>query len=77
VNVEDLYVTPGLLDIHVHVFPFRADGPTWQSSMAPDAHSFRAGVTDDTLHAVVGLTTRKKLALLRAGAFRRAGLPEQ
>jgi len=45
-NVEGLYVTPGLIDIHVHVFPFRgADGPTWQSSIVPDAHSFRAGVT--------------------------------
>ncbi len=45
-NVEGLYVTPGLIDIHVHVFPFRGqDGPTWQSSIVPDAHSFRAGVT--------------------------------
>jgi dihydroorotase len=45
-NVDGLYVTPGLIDIHVHVFPFRGpDGPTWQSSIVPDAHSFRAGVT--------------------------------
>src|SRR5258708_22604892 len=45
-NAEGLYVTPGLIDIHVHVFPFRGpDGPTWQSSIVPDAHSFRAGVT--------------------------------
>ncbi|HEY3062114.1 MAG TPA: amidohydrolase/deacetylase family metallohydrolase [Chloroflexota bacterium] len=45
-DVAGLYVTPGLIDIHVHVFPFRGeDGPTWQSSIVPDAHSFRAGVT--------------------------------
>jgi dihydroorotase len=45
-NVGGLYVTPGLIDIHVHVFPFRGpDGPTWQASIVPDAHSFRAGVT--------------------------------
>jgi len=45
-NVDGLYVTPGLIDIHVHVFPFRGpDGPTWQSSIVPDAHSFRTGVT--------------------------------
>ncbi|MGI9146516.1 MAG: amidohydrolase family protein [Chloroflexota bacterium] len=45
-DVTGMYVTPGLIDIHVHVYPFRGlDGPTWQSSLAPDAHSFRVGVT--------------------------------
>lgn len=45
-DVAGLYVTPGLIDIHVHVYPFRGvDGPTWQSSLTPDAHSFRVGVT--------------------------------
>lgn len=46
VDVAGLYVVPGLIDIHVHVYPFRGpDGPNWQSSIVPDAHSFRAGVT--------------------------------
>jgi dihydroorotase len=45
-DVSGLYVVPGLIDIHVHVYPFRGpDGPAWQSSIVADAHSFRAGVT--------------------------------
>jgi dihydroorotase len=45
-DVAGRYVVPGLIDIHVHVYPHRgADGPTWQWSLIPDAHSFRAGVT--------------------------------
>lgn len=45
-DVAGLYVTPGLIDIHVHVYPRRGEaGPTWQASLVPDAHSFRAGVT--------------------------------
>jgi dihydroorotase len=46
VDVAGLYVTPGLIDIHVHVYPHWGDeGPKWQASVIPDAHSFRAGVT--------------------------------
>ncbi|MCE5345604.1 MAG: amidohydrolase/deacetylase family metallohydrolase [Bacteroidales bacterium] len=48
INAKGLYVTPGIIDIHVHVFygtrmdRSLANGP---SSVAPDAFSFRAGVT--------------------------------
>src|SRR5690348_894460 len=46
VDVTGLYVTPGLLDMHVHVYARRGEGgPTWQQSVIPDAHSFRSGVT--------------------------------
>jgi dihydroorotase len=46
VDVSGLYVTPGLIDIHVHVYPKRGpDAPGFQASVIPDAHSFRAGVT--------------------------------
>jgi dihydroorotase len=47
IDVGGLYVTPGLIDIHVHVYPFRGEvgGPTWQAAIVPDAHAFRAGVT--------------------------------
>jgi dihydroorotase len=46
VDLGGLYVTPGLIDIHVHVYPIRGEGgPTWQQSVIPDAHSFRSGVT--------------------------------
>ena len=45
VDVSGLYVTPGLVDIHVHVFS--GDGPEYMgvSSVSPDDHSFRNGVT--------------------------------
>lgn len=48
VNANGLYVTPGLIDMHVHVFngnkpgSYIADGNT---SVPVDAFSFRAGVT--------------------------------
>jgi dihydroorotase len=42
VDVRGLYVTPGLLDIHVHVFK-RKDVPS--EGVDPDAFSFRSGVT--------------------------------
>lgn len=45
VNVGGLYVAPGLIDIHVHVFA--GEGPEYMggSSVFPDDHSFRSGVT--------------------------------
>ena len=42
IDVSDLYVTPGLIDIHVHVHHTRE--PEGLSIMA-DSHSFRSGVT--------------------------------
>ncbi|HBE43356.1 MAG TPA: amidohydrolase/deacetylase family metallohydrolase, partial [Bacteroidales bacterium] len=48
VNASGMYVTPGIIDLHVHVYyGTRMDqglmnGP---SSVQPDAFSFRAGVT--------------------------------
>ncbi len=46
VNVAGLTVTPGLIDIHVHVYqrPELASAGR-DSSVQPDAHSFRTGVT--------------------------------
>jgi len=42
VDVQGLYVTPGIIDIHVHVYHTRE--PEGLSVMA-DSHSFRSGVT--------------------------------
>lgn len=47
-NISGLYVTPGLIDMHVHVFmghepgAYIADGAT---SVMPDGFTFRSGVT--------------------------------
>jgi dihydroorotase len=42
VDVSGLYVTPGLVDIHVHVF---RRGRAGEQAVDPDAFSFRTGVT--------------------------------
>ena len=48
IDAKDLYVTPGLIDMHVHVFygmRYREALMNGQSSVGPDEFSFRAGVT--------------------------------
>src|SRR5262245_3495174 len=45
VNVTGLYVTPGLVDIHVHVYAGTGTAYTGPSRVRPDDHSFRSGVT--------------------------------
>ena len=42
VNVTGLYVTPGLIDLHVHVYLWKEAGG---EAVQPDAFSFRSGVT--------------------------------
>lgn len=48
INISGLYVTPGLIDMHVHVFmghepgAYIADGAT---SVMPDGFTFRSGIT--------------------------------
>jgi len=46
-DVSGLYVTPGLIDLHVHVFHTTGIKGAWagDNSVAPDALSFRTGVT--------------------------------
>ena len=47
VDVTGLYVTPGLIDAHVHVFATTGMRDAWagDNSVLPDGFSFRAGVT--------------------------------
>ena len=47
VNVAGLYVTPGLIDIHVHVFAGMGERSSYagDSSVYPDPFTFRSGVT--------------------------------
>ena len=47
VDVNGLYITPGLIDLHVHVYASAAKPSEYcgQLSVFPDDHSFRSGVT--------------------------------
>jgi dihydroorotase len=45
VDVSGLYVAPGLIDLHVHIFAGEGSAYTGASSVFPDDHSFRSGVT--------------------------------
>ena len=47
VNVTGLYVTPGLVDIHVHVYAGTGEARSYagDNSLYPDGYTFRAGVT--------------------------------
>ena len=48
IDVTGLYVTPGLIDMHVHVFSGNEPGSyiaNGQTSVPPDGFTFRAGVT--------------------------------
>jgi dihydroorotase len=47
ININGLYVTPGLIDLHVHVFPTTGVAGAWagDSSVGADAFSFRTGAT--------------------------------
>jgi dihydroorotase len=47
VNVDGLYVTPGLIDIHVHVYAGTGERDSYAGdySVYPDGFTFRAGVT--------------------------------
>src|SRR5579885_682938 len=47
VNLNGLYVTPGLIDIHVHVYAGTGEPRSYagDNSLYPDGFTFRAGVT--------------------------------
>ncbi|MEZ5355437.1 MAG: amidohydrolase/deacetylase family metallohydrolase [Bryobacteraceae bacterium] len=45
VDVGGLYVAPGLIDLHVHVFAGEGSEYMGKNAVFPDDHSFRSGVT--------------------------------
>jgi len=48
IDAKNMYVTPGIIDMHVHVFHGTNAGQDYmngQNAVAPDGFSFRAGVT--------------------------------
>src|SRR6266404_4726090 len=47
VSLRGLYVTPGLVDIHVHVYAGTGERGSYagDNSLYPDGYTFRAGVT--------------------------------
>jgi dihydroorotase len=79
VNAKGLYVTPGLVDIHVHVYAGTgvANSFAGDSSVYPDAHMLRAGVTtvvdtgssgwrnfDDFKQRIIDRSTTRVLSML-------------
>jgi dihydroorotase len=90
VDVSGLYVTPGLVDLHVHVYAGTGTAYTGPSSVRPDDHSFRSGVTtvvdagssgwknfDDFKSFIIDRSRTRVLALLNIVGAGMAGVPEQ
>lgn len=83
-DVTGLYVTPGLIDLHVHVFHTTGIKGAWagDSSIAPDSFSFRTGVTtmvdagssgwrnfETFRHTVIDRVQTRVLALINVAGF--------
>jgi dihydroorotase len=90
INVDGLYVTPGLIDIHVHVYAGTGTAYTGPSSVRPDDHTFRSGVTtvvdagssgwrnfEDFKKLIIDHARTRVLALLNIVGAGMAGAPEQ
>jgi dihydroorotase len=90
VNVAGLYVTPGLVDLHVHVFAGTGTAYTGPSSVRPDDHSFRSGVTtvvdagssgwrnfEEFKQLIIDQARTRVLAMLNIVGAGMAGAPEQ
>jgi dihydroorotase len=54
VDVSGCYVTPGILDIHTHVYPFVGQGDHYVGGLNADAHLLAAGVTTTVDAGTVG-----------------------
>ena len=45
IDAAGMYISPGILDIHTHIYPFRPTEKSYIESVNPDAHLFSSGVT--------------------------------
>ena len=54
VDVSGYYVTPGILDIHTHVYPFMGLGDNYVGGLNADAHLLAGGVTTTVDAGTVG-----------------------
>jgi dihydroorotase len=85
-----MYVTPGLIDLHVHVYAGTGTAYTVPSSVRPDDHSFRSGVTtvvdagssgwrnfEDFKSLIIDGSRTRVLVLLNIVGAGMAGTPEQ
>jgi dihydroorotase len=93
IDVTGLYVTPGLIDIHVHVFATTGAKGAWagDNSVLPDGFSFRTGVTtmvdagssgwrnfEDFRRTVIDRASTRVLAMLNiVGLGMLTDVPEQ
>ena len=90
VDVAGLYVTPGLVDLHVHVFAGTGTAYTGPSSVRPDDHSFRSGVTtmvdagssgwrnfEEFKQLIIDKARTRVLAMLNIVGAGMSGAPEQ
>jgi len=83
-DVEGLYVTPGLVDIHVHLFASTGIPDAWAGdrSVYPDGFSFRSGVTtmvdagsagwrnfDAFRHSVIDRAQTRVLAMVNIAGY--------
>jgi dihydroorotase len=84
IDVAGLYVTPGLIDIHVHAFATTGVRGAWagDNSILPDGFSFRTGVTtvvdagssgwrnfEDFRRTVIDRASTRVLAMLNIAGF--------
>lgn len=84
IDVSGLYVTPGLIDLHVHVFATTGAKGAWagDNSVLPDGFSFRTGVTtmvdagssgwrnfEDFRRTVIDRASTRVLAMLNIVGF--------
>ncbi len=73
VDVSDLYVTPGLIDIHVHVFAGTGERGSYagDNSVYPDGFTLRSGVTTVVFSGSSNVPPRRAVSAISRGSSTR------